>query len=413
MGEEQLASPLMEGKRLLEAINESEVIDFARAMIRIPSEVGHESRLAGFLADLFAGMGLRVQKRELSPNRLNVLGILEGKRRPEKIALLFHGHTDTIPVLGMKDPFSGDLVDGYIWGRGSVDQKGGLAAATMAIKALAEARVPLDESVAIAAVIDEESEHRGSMGLVEDGLQASWAIVTEPSDLKLVIGCKGTLPVKICVTGKTAHGSRPWLGINAIVKATRVIDKLCKVPLPSLHLPAVGEVRATLNIGLIEGGTAYNNVPDRCCLWLDRRMVPGETPAEVLAGMQGILDGLAAADAEFKASLEVARPDWRWEPIRERGLKPATIPADSPLISVLRRNHPLVVGEEAALAYSDGYMDMDFLINDLGIPTVNYGPGDTVLSHADDERLSVKQLLWATKVYALTALDLAQGRVHA
>jgi len=401
-----LADTLIE--TVLGEIHDQAVVEFTQALVRIPSVNGEEAEAADFVARACRQGGLEVTVRDVHDGRPNVLAVLPG-RKSNDIGLLLHGHTDTVPFLGMKNPLSGEVVNGHIWGRGSVDQKGGLAASVMALLALARADVPLAKGVAVAAVIDEESEHRGSMALVDEGFRADFAIVTEPSDLRLLVGCKGTAPIRITLTGVLAHGSNPWLGVNAIEKAARVVIALGEIEPRAVEVPGVGRMQGSINVGLIEGGTAYNNVADRCSLWLDRRMVPGETQATVLEEIRALLDDLAAQDPDFKAMAEIARPDWRWERIKERGLNPAMVSLDSQIVAAVRMSHQRVVGEPVELGYTHGYMDMDFLINDLGIPTVNYGPGDTAYSHTDHERLRVDHLLAATRVYALTALILAGG----
>jgi len=364
-----------------------------------------------FLAARMADMGLAVTVRDVHDGRLNVLATLPGHDMglAHATGLLFHGHTDTIPFLDMANPLSGQVKEGHIWGRGSVDQKGGLAAAIMAVQALARARVPLRKAVAIAAVVDEESEHRGSYALVDDGLPAECAIVTEPSDLSLIVGCKGTVPARIALQGRLAHGSTPWLGISAIEHAARVVQALGRIEPRAVDVPGVGRIRGSANVGLIRGGTAYNNVADRCELWLDRRTVPGESQASVLAEIQAIFDDLAAAGPTIRGQVDVARPDWKWQRIRQRGLNPAATLGDNPLTAAVGEAHRQVTGSVPEVAYSDGYLDMDFLVNDLGIPTINYGSGEESLCHTAEGRLRVAQLLAATRVYAKAALALCGG----
>jgi acetylornithine deacetylase/succinyl-diaminopimelate desuccinylase-like protein len=160
---------------------------------------------------------------------------------------------------------------------------------------------------------------------------------------------------------------------------------------------------------LIRGGTAYNNVADRCELWLDRRTVPGESQASVLAEIQAIFDDLAAAGPTIRGQVDVARPDWKWQRIRQRGLNPAATLGDNPLTAAVGEAHRQVTGSVPEVAYSDGYLDMDFLVNDLGIPTINYGSGEESLCHTAEGRLRVAQLLAATRVYAKAALALCGG----
>ncbi len=383
-----------------------EVVGFAQTIIRQPSVTGEEGVLGRFLGRALEGFGLRVELQEVAPERYNVLAVLPGD--DPALSLLFHAHIDTVPFAAMSNPLSAKIQDDHIWGRGSVDQKGGLAAAVMALAAIARSGVRLRSSLGLALVVDEEAEHRGSMALVERGLQARQAVVTEPSGLRLVIGCKGTLPFQIRVRGKKSHGCRPWLGINAIHQALRVMQALEDVEYPEYDVPGYGKVRGSLNLGVIEGGQAYNIVPDECSLWFDRRTVPGEAQEAVLEGLQAILDRLAEdGDPPVESLLRVARPDWNWDPIRRRGLWPAVTPAGARLRELVAQQHLAVVGQPVETYFTDGYNEMDFLINDLGIPTVQYGPGDSRLCHTDEERLSVPQLLDATRVYVRLALAAA------
>lgn len=390
---------------ILAYLNDQEIIKLTQQFVRIPSVNGEEGAAAAFVAEACERAGLQVSVREVDDGRPNVLAVWPGES--ETIGLLLHGHTDTVPFLDMRDPTSGEIADGTIWGRGSVDQKGGLAASVMAVLALARSGHRLAKSVAVAAVIDEESEHRGSMALVDDGLKADCAIITEPSDLRLLVAHKGTAPIRIRFTGVLAHGSNPWVGANAIEMASRTVMALKDLELKTVELPGIGTMCASFNVGLIEGGTAYNNVADSCTLWLDRRMVPGETQAMILAEVREVLARLAADDPKFKAEVEIARPDWKWERIRERGLNPSLTPPDSPVAQALAAAHQAVTGEAVDVGYTHGYNDGDFLVNDLGIPTVNYGPGESFRSHTIEEQLRINHLLTATRVYLRTALMMA------
>ena len=393
-------------------ITPNEVVQFAQALVRQPSVTGQEGALGLFLARRLEEFGLRVELQEVAPERRNVLATLPGA--DPTLALLFHSHMDTVSAGAMVDPWSGQVEDDHIWGRGSVDQKGGLAASVMALATIARSGQRLRSSLGLALVVDEESEHRGSMGLVERMARseaghntARQAVVTEPSGLRLVIGCKGTLPFQVRVRGKAAHGARPWLGINAIQQAMRVVSALEDLDYPECTVRGYGSVRGSLNLGVIQGGRAYNIVPDECLLWFDRRTVPGEPAAEVLGQIQATLDRMSEASPPVEGDLTVARPDWDWDPIRERGLWPAVTPAGEPILEMVSRHHDAVVGSPVETYFTDGYNEMDFLINDLGIPTVQYGPGDSSLCHTDEERLSIPELLHATRVYVRLALEAA------
>ncbi len=171
------------------------------------------------------------------------------------------------------------------------------------------------------AVADEESEHRGAYALKDHGLQADYCIVTEPSYNQLVLGCKGTCPIRIDIQGVLAHGSQPWQGVNAINKAAQVITALNQLQLQKVRMPDLNEdIQSSINVGVIEGGTQYNNVADSCSIFIDRRMVPGETQATCLDEIQEMLDKLASKDKEFNGEVAISRPDWHWEPIIKRVL---------------------------------------------------------------------------------------------
>ena len=386
-------------------IDDQTVVDFTRRLVQIDSVNGHEEAAATFIAETCHENGLKVKTCEVEKGRPNVLAILPGES--ERIGLVFHGHTDTVPFLGMENPLSGEVIDGSIWGRGSVDQKGGLAAAVLALLALKKSGIRLTKSLAVAAVIDEESEHRGSYALLGENFSADAAIITEPSDLQLLVAHKGTAPIRITFTGVLAHGSNPWAGVNAIEMAARTIMRLKSVDLKSVEIPGVGRMQATFNVGLIEGGSAYNNVADKCFIWLDRRTVPGEDQNSALEGVRRLLAEMAKEDPTFKAEAEIARPDWKWEPIRQRGLKPSMTLPDSPVALAVAAAHLQQTNRKVEIGFTNGYNDGDFLVNDLGIPTVNYGPGESVRSHTHQEKLSINHLLTAVKVYAQTAIQMA------
>ncbi len=401
-------------ERVQRQMDDAEIVRFTQELVRINSvnpnlaPGANEAEAAGLIAQTCERAGLQVQVTELAPGRPNVLCTLPGKTN--QLGLLFLGHTDTVPFLGMENPLSGHMEGNYLWGRGSVDMKGGLAAAVQAVIALARSGVELEKGIAVAATIDEESEHRGAYQLAQQKIRADYCIVPEPSANQILLGCKGTAPIRIDVQGVLAHASNPWLGVSAIQKAAQLILELYAMPMKELEIGELNlTIRGTMNVGVIQGGTAYNNVADKCSLYLDRRMVPGETQASCLAEVRALLDRLAADDPQFKASAETSRPDWKWEPIRRRGLNPAFTSSTSPIAQAVQSAHRLIHGTAAALGYTNGYMDMDFMVNDLGIPSINYGPGEPGMSHTASERLRVDQLLAATRVFALTALHLASA----
>lgn len=378
-----------------------EVVSLTEKLVEIESTTGNEAEVGEYIFNYCLDHGLTAEKQYCTDNRFNVLisdrALIDDN---EMYGLLFHGHIDTVPPLDMEDAFIPHIEQGYMHGRGTVDQKGGLAAAITALIQLKESGAKLDKPVCVAAVIDEESEHRGTMKLVESGIRAEAAVITEPSRLRAVVGCKGTLPLKLTITGRAAHGCRPWLGVNAVEKALPLLQELFAVHFEPHHYDDVDEPLVnSINVGIVKAGTAYNNVPDRCEISLDCRISPGET----ISGMRDKIDQAISAakekDPELTVHVSIDRPDWNWEPIKERGLLPSRIPIADPYVQTLKQVHESVFGRKLEYYITDGYAEIDFMLNDLDIPTVLYGPGDPHLCHTAKERISLADLNDAVQMY--------------
>ncbi len=372
-------------------------VEEVTSMLEIESITGNERELAFYLLDRFKSIGCRTSLFEAATGRYNITAVIEGTSSG-KPGLLFHGHLDTVPPYNMENPFSPYEVDGCIHGRGSVDQKGGLAAVLAAFSAYMNSGKTPEKSIVFVGVIDEESEHRGSMALREMGIDADFAVVTEPTALKLGIGCKGTAPIRIEIVGKPAHGCRPWLGTNAVVAGMEITRELMNETLPECIIEGIGKVKASWNLGRIEGGDAYNIVADRCSIWFDRRLIPGETQEQIQTRVSKLIDKYESTD-NITVSAEIARPDWNWDPIKKRGLLPALTEINSEIVKYVKRAHHIVKGSDPVIFFTDGYQEMDFLVNDLGIESIQYGPGDSSLCHTDNEQLSISDLKSCTDVY--------------
>jgi succinyl-diaminopimelate desuccinylase len=372
-------------------------VEEIKRLLSIESITGNEKELAYYLVDRFKKMGCRTSLFEAAPDRYNVLAIIEGTES-DKPGLLFHGHIDTVPAYNMKDAFTPYEINGHIHGRGSVDQKGGLAAIISAFESYISSGMKNRKSIVFVGVIDEESEHRGSMALKEMAVEADFAIITEPTALKLGIGCKGTAPIRVDIQGRAAHGCRPWLGVNALLAGMDITREILNEPLPETTIRGIGKVKASWNLGRMEGGDVYNIVPDRCTLWFDRRLIPGETQEQIKKSLHKIIQNYSSKN-HVVVNAEIARPDWNWDPIKKRGLLPALTEFDSEIVDLVRKAHRAVEGEDPVLFFTDGYQEMDFLVNDLGIESIQYGPGDSSLCHTDNEQLDISELKRCSKVY--------------
>jgi acetylornithine deacetylase len=259
-----------------------------------------EGPIAAAIAAEMLGIGLDVEVQEAAPGRPNVIGVLEG-RRPGR-SLMFCGHMDTVGVQGMAAPFDPVERNGRLYGRGSQDTKGGVAAMIAAARHLATTGGLGAGRLIVAAVIDEECASLGADALV-GAWRADAAIVIEPTGLDIGVAHKGFAWVEVTTEGRAAHGSRPADGQDAIVRMGRVLVRLealdCALQLRPPH-PRLGV--PSLHASVIAGGHELSSYPDRCVLQIERRTVIGETGRQAVDEVDTILTDLRAEDSQFRGS---------------------------------------------------------------------------------------------------------------
>lgn len=326
----------------------------------VPGGAG-ENEISVAVAHVMRGAGMDVQIQEAQPDRPNVIGVLQG--RAPGPTLMFCGHMDTVSVEGMTRPFDPVERDGRIYGRGSGDMKGGVAAMIEAGTALARSGGLKAGRLIIAAVSDEEYASIGAEALIKDW-RADAAVVTEPTDLKIGIGHKGFSWVEVVMEGRAAHGSRPAEGRDAILRMGRVLARLEELnnQLTSRPLhPVLGH--PSLHASLIEGGREMSTYPDRCVLRLERRTVDGEHDKIALAEVNEILDSLRAEDSEIKAAAQLIFH-------RRAYVTPSGHSLPSQMEDALRR-----AGRETTREGMTYWADTAILGGDAGIPSIIFGPG--------------------------------------
>jgi acetylornithine deacetylase len=344
----------------------SEIIELLRQLVAIdsinpdlvPGGAG-EGKIARFIADWFLQAGLEVKCEEAAPGRPNVIGIARGTGGGR--SLLLNAHMDTVGVVGMQRPHDAYIQDNRLYGRGAYDMKGGLAA-IMAAGAAAKKRA-LRGDVIITAVVDEEFASIGTASIIKNW-HADAAIVTEPTGLNICTAHKGFVWLDIETEGIAAHGSRPDLGVDAIVKMGRVLLGLEELErslhsTPSHHLLASGSIHASL----IQGGQELSSYPNKCYLSVERRTVPGETLQQVEAEISGIFEQIAVSDPTFKATVKASM-------IRE----PFEISMDESIVRILLNTTTTALGHKPTEIGQTAWMD-SALLSAAGIPTVIFGPG--------------------------------------
>lgn len=324
----------------------------------VPGGAG-EQKIAHFVADWFERAGLDVVWDEAAPGRPNVIGIARGSGGGR--SLLLNAHMDTVGVVGMERPHDPYMRDNRLYGRGAYDMKGGLAA-IMAAGAAAKKR-GLRGDVIVTAVVDEEYASIGTSSIVKRW-RTDAAIVTEPTELNICTAHKGFAWLDVETEGIAAHGSRPDLGVDAIVKMGKVLVGLEELDrslrtAPSHRLLGSGSVHASL----IQGGQELSSYPKHCLLSVERRTVPGETLQKVGTELPGIFERIAATDSTFKARVKTSM-------VRE----PFEVSLDEPIVRTVQSKATAILGREPGEIGQTGWMD-SALLSAAGIPTVVFGPG--------------------------------------
>lgn len=340
----------------------------------VPGAPG-EADVAHVAAHAMARAGLDVIRQEAAPDRPNVIGVLEGREPGPTV--MFCGHLDTVGVDGMTDPFKPRIDGGRLYGRGAQDMKGGVAAM---IAAAAELVSEWSRGrLIVAGVVDEEHMSLGAEALVREW-RADFAVVTEPTDLRLAIGHKGFAWIDIVTRGRAAHGSRPEDGRDAIARMGRVLVAL-EARDRELRARAAVPFQGTgsLHASIIRGGAELSSYPAECLLQMERRTVSGETGESVAREIDALLDTLRKDDREFQAV--------------------ASLVADRPAYT-LDAQHRLAITFHQALAdarLATEPTGMSFwtdaaILAGAGIPSVLFGPGGAGL-HSHEEYVLVDDVM--------------------
>jgi succinyl-diaminopimelate desuccinylase len=403
-----------------------EIVDFAARLIRVPTInppgdeydacaalIGAELRRQGAEVQILPATG-RVEHTAQHP-RVNVIGRHDGTTSSPAIHL--NGHFDVVPVgLGWtRDPFGAEIDEGRLYGRGSCDMKAGLAAAVYAAAAIRRAGIRTAAPIEISGTVDEESGgFAGVAWLAENGIlsrdRTKTVIIPEPFGVdRICVGHRGVYWFEVVAEGRIAHGSMPYLGVNAIEGMSHLLDLVRDELGPALFkrvtsMPVVpeGSRHATININGIDGGQSIDEVPspcvaDRCRVVFDRRFLFEE-------GLERTRAEIAALVAKAQSRM----PDVKFSIEDRLVFEPTRTPEDAPVVGALSEAIAQVTGKKAALVASPGTYDHKHVARIAGVPQcVAYGPGLLELAHQPDEYCSIDDMIACTKVLALAVLRLA------
>lgn len=397
-------------------IDQTELISLLQSLVRLntTNPPGNEAPAAQVIAEWAKRSGLEAEIVPVSENRSNVVVTLRGNgNRP---ALLFNGHTDVVPAGDgwTREPFGGEVSEGQVYGRGSADMKGGDAAMLAAMQAVAqmvrgEGKAPaapptvrqepcspvLQGDLMFLGTVGEEVDHLGAYHFLQHAATAKvgGVVISEPTSMDLVIAHRGAMWLRLIALGKSAHGSTPHLGVNAILRVAHALRKLERHRFSFTPHPLL--VPPTLNVGTIRGGTKENVVADRCEVELDIRIVPSQTPQSVVAELTGLLD-------EVRKEL----PDFRYELQLLQAQPAVETSPEEPLIQTAQRVARAMGQADVTLKSAPYYTDGSVLQPHLKVPVLICGPGDSAQAHVPDEHVSIERLMQAAEFYARLAMEL-------
>ena len=349
-----------------------------------------EAELGTYVADSLNDLGLDVKLYKLKPDRVNVAGVLKGAG--EGRSLLLNAHMDTVGVDGMIiDPFGAEIKDGRLYGRGSQDMKGSLAAMMGAAKAFVDTGIELAGDLIITGVADEEYASIGSEDLVRH-VSADGAIVTEPTDLSLCRAHRGFIWHEVETFGRAAHGSRFKEGVDANMRMGRFLAQLDNLEQELRNRPAHPLVGPpSLHAARIRGGLEISTYAAHCLLEIERRTNPGETESQATAEIQSIIDRLESDDPTFKASLKATF--WR---------EPFEVGEEALLVKILEDSMTNQLGSKPAHSGQTFWTDAA-LFAAAGMETALVGPVGNGL-HSEEEWVDLQSVVDLAHILAETAI---------
>ena len=385
---------------VLEFLDLDRAVDLVRQVCRIPSVLGQEGDLAAFLADVMRDSGFEsVALEPVLPGRPNAIGEISMGPGPR---VVLTGHMDTKPESHgwqRAGPFSGDLIDGAVYGHGVMDMKAALACQIVAIEAVRASRLPLSGTLAMAAVSDHMGDQAGSR-VYFDGHRADLCVLGELTDNQVCLGHRGRYYFDVTVRGRSAHTCHKHAAVNANVLAAQAVLALDRSRFEPPLAAGVAElfgsetyiVPGRIYGGLPPGGPSM--IPDECVIRVDCRPQPGVTTEQVRGEIERCLAEARAADQRFTA--EVGLADVKSGYLAQ--------PTDQ-VVRLMTEAVRLVRGEEPALV-TENWLGDTANFGDR-VPTVIFGPGGPPV-YCADENLPVADIHEATKVYAaFAALALA------
>ncbi len=373
-------------------ISKEEIIELTRELVQSPSvnPPGDTSECARIVLNRFEQNNINAKIIEVKRGVCNVVARLPGKKKGK--VLLLNGHLDVVPAGEgwTVNPFGGEIRRDKMYGRGTCDMKSGIASMIAAMIAFKRSGASFNGEIIFMGAADEETGSEfGTVYLLKNniGTNADFAIVSEPTNLRVELGNRGLRWIDIFVRGKASHSGRPHLGINAISYAAKVIEAIQSIEFSNRN-DAFEISSPSISVTMIKGGTKENIIPDWCGITVDRRMIPGETTETVMEELKRIITPILEGEKGLEIEVKM-RPNY-WDPY--------LISEDEPIVRSTIDSFKQVTGEKPEIASKAACTDASHLFHLGGIPTVLFGPGDPLLSHKVDECVAMENLVLSTAI---------------
>lgn len=411
-------------RRVLDAVDTKALVACLGELIAFESLGGAETPIQERVAVLMESVGLEVDRWEIDMERLrrhpaytaeierdHALGVVGRMGRGDGRTLVLNGHIDVVPAgepdLWSVPPWRATVTEDRVYGRGSVDMKGGLCCALFAVRAIRDAGVTLPGSVLVQSVVGEEDGGVGTLAAIQRGHTGDGAIILEPTELMVAPAQAGALNFRLTVPGRAAHGALRVEGVDPfdkylpLYRAMRAFEERRNREITD-PLFADYDIPFALCIGTLRSGIWASTVAESLTCEGRVGLSPGERPDDVRRAFAGVIADAARSDRWLREHPPVL--EW-WG----AQFEPASTDVGDPVVATVGGAHRSVTGTSPVMRGMPYGADMRLLVNEGGVPTVIYGPGDVRRAHAPDEFVPIRDLTTVTEVLALSILRFCGG----
>ena len=392
-------------------------------LVQEPSTRYHEESAQAIVIEKCRQLGLEIDLWEIGDEELrnhhhfycdrtnfkgnpNLVAIKRGSGGGR--SLILNGHIDVVPEGNIEDwhadPFSGLVMDGKVFGRGSTDMKGGNVALLLAMEVIHELNITLKGDLIFQSVIEEESGGAGTLAAILRGYQADAAIIPEPTNLKFFPVQQGSLWFRVIIKGKSAHGGTRYEGKSSIDLTMKVISEIARLEEArnkewKLHpLFKNKPIPIPINIGKMTSGNWPSSVPETTVIEGRIGIAPTETMDEAQKSLETMVNGLNKTDSWFKTKpIELEWFGARW--------LPSNLSLDHPILKTVTKQYKKVTGTEPIIEASPWGTDGGYLSTVGGIPALVFGPGETKLAHDANEYIEIDKIIAAAEIIALSIIE--------